>query len=189
MTTNEMTNEKAALLRKEFPKEVIGKLPKGGTMLDFVGHAAVTDRLLQVDPQWSWEPLALDDHGLPATDDKGNFWIKLTICGVTRLGVGDGPTPKERIGDAIRNAAMRFGVALDLWAREDLSAMHREPLVTKDPAWVKETLKLVSTCTADELDEIGADVKREVSNGNVSDADREALGKAFIAAKKRTAEA
>lgn len=111
---------KATELRKPFPKESIGKLPKGGTMLDYVGHAAVTDRLLTVDPEWSWEPLALGPDGLPALDRSGNLWIKLTICGVTRLGVGDGKSSKECIGDAIRNAAMRFGVALDLWAKENL---------------------------------------------------------------------
>ena len=83
--------------------------------LDFVGHAAVTARLLDVDPEWTWEPLALDDQGLPAIDRYGNLWIRLTVCGVTRIGVGDGFSMKVLIGDAIRNAAMRFGVALDLW--------------------------------------------------------------------------
>ncbi len=89
-------------------------------MLDYVGHAAVTNRLLMVDPEWTWEPLALDADGLPAQDKAGNLWIRLTILGVTRIGVGDGKNQKERIGDAIRNAAMRFGVALDLWAKEEL---------------------------------------------------------------------
>ena len=115
-----MTPEQATALRKPFPKESIGKLPKGGVMLDYVGHAAVTDRLLTVDPEWSWEPFALDEHGLPALDRAGNLWIRLTICGVTRIGVGDGKSAKEVVGDAIRNAAMRFGVALDLWAKENL---------------------------------------------------------------------
>ena len=90
--------------------------------LDYVGHAAVTDRLLTVDPEWSWEPLALDANGLPLLDSARNLWIKLTVAGVTRLGVGDGKNAKECIGDAIRNAAMRFGVALDLWAKDDLEA-------------------------------------------------------------------
>lgn len=117
---SEMTNEKATALRKPFPPESVGKLPKGGAMLDYVGHAAVTDRLLTVDPEWSWEPLAIGTDGLPALDRSGNLWIRLTICGVTRLGVGDGKNAKEVVGDAIRNAAMRFGVALDLWAKENL---------------------------------------------------------------------
>ena len=126
-----MDAKQAQALRAPFPAGVIGKLPKpykadsakgtcrecGGyhglpaVHLDFVGHAAVTDRLLSVDPAWTWEPLALDATGLPALDRAGNLWIRLTVCGVTRLGVGDGKSMKEVIGDAIRNAAMRFGVA------------------------------------------------------------------------------
>jgi hypothetical protein len=116
-------------LRAPFPKDTVGKLPKGGVMLDFVGHAAVTDRLLTVDPAWTWEPLAIDERGLPALDKEGNLWIRLTIDGVTRLGVGDGRTAKERIGDALRNAAMRFGVALSLWTKDELESgvvEHRE---------------------------------------------------------------
>jgi hypothetical protein len=89
--------------------------------LDFVGHANTTDRLLEVDPLWSWEPLALTEAGTPLFSD-GGLWIKLTICGVTRIGFGDGSSVKEVIGDAIRNAAMRFGVALDLWSKVDLHA-------------------------------------------------------------------
>jgi hypothetical protein len=89
--------------------------------LDYVGHAAITHRLLDVDPTWSWEPVAFDGNGLPLVDKDGGMWIKLTICGMTRLGYGDaegktGPSAtKERIGDALRNAGMRFGMALDLW--------------------------------------------------------------------------
>ena len=114
-------------LREPFPPEHVGKLPKSGTMLDYVGHGAVTDRLLEVDPEWNWEPVATDDQGLPVfVYDEGlhpvALWIRLTIGGVTRLGVGTcGPkqfdAEKVLIGDAIRNAAMRFGVALDLWIR------------------------------------------------------------------------
>lgn len=117
---SDMTPESATALRRPFPAESVGKLPKGGVMLDYVGHAAVTDRLLTIDPHWSWEPFAIGADGLPALDRGNNLWIRLTICGVTRIGVGDGKSAKECIGDAIRNAAMRFGVALDLWAKEDL---------------------------------------------------------------------
>lgn len=149
--SEKMTAEAATALRKPFPPESVGKLPKplraqdndkgkcevgskysadghacGGwharsLHLDFVGHAATTDRLLTVDPLWTWEPVGVDPAtGLPMLDRDGNLWIRLTVLGVTRYGVGDGKSMKERIGDAIRNAAMRFGVALDLWAKEDL---------------------------------------------------------------------
>lgn len=95
--------------------------------LDFVGHADTTDRLLSVDPEWSWEPFATDADGLPAIVNS-RLWIRLTILGVTRIGVGSVEpgaldAEKQLIGDAIRNAAMRFGVALDLWAKGDLESM------------------------------------------------------------------
>jgi hypothetical protein len=127
-----MTPEQAAELRKPFPPSAIGKLPKGGTQLDYVGHAATTDRLLSVDPEWSWEPVAFDEQGLPAFQGK-NLWIRLTICGVTRYGIGDGNSVKECIGDAIRNAAMRFGVALDLWSKEELEQSHGPAAVPTAP--------------------------------------------------------
>jgi hypothetical protein len=101
--------------------------------VDFVGHAHVTERLLEVDPQWYWEPVALNANGIPATDDNGGMWIRLTVAGMTRLGYGHangkrgGDAVKETIGDAIRNAAMRFGVALDLWKKEPAAPVDDVP--------------------------------------------------------------
>lgn len=99
--------------------------------LDYVGHAEVTRRFLEVDPTWQWEPVATDDNGLPMLDhdDRGNpvgLWIRLTVLGVTRLGYGSVPpgqadAVKVLIGDALRNAALRFGVALDMWVKNDRS--------------------------------------------------------------------
>ena len=94
--------------------------------LDYVGHAALTKRLLQVDLHWSWEPMALTPEGAPLIDQHGGMWIRLTICGMTRIGYGhaDGKTGgdaiKEAVGDALRNAALRFGAALELWHKGDL---------------------------------------------------------------------
>lgn len=113
-------------LRVPFEPHQISHLPKGGVKLAYVGHAALTDRLLSVDPLWTWEPVAHDERGLPLLDETGGLWIKLTVCGVTRWGYGDagtkkgGDAMKERIGDALRNAGMRFGAALDLWHKGDL---------------------------------------------------------------------
>ena len=101
--------------------------------LDYFGHAALTSMLLDVDPNWTWEPLALGQDGLPVIDKDGGMWIKLTVLGITRLGYGDaqgktgGDAMKERIGDALRNAAMRFGAALELWHKGDLHG--EEPVV------------------------------------------------------------
>jgi hypothetical protein len=121
-------SDKLALLRQPFPPNQISYLPKGGVKLAYVGHAALTDRLLDTDPMWTWEPVAMDERGLPALDGFGGMWIRLTICGVTRLGYGHagnkegGDAIKEIIGDALRNAAMRFGAALDLWHKGELHA-------------------------------------------------------------------
>lgn len=156
MTTNDKPKTGLDLLREPFAPNQINKLPKplksrdddrgkcepgsrysadgnycGGyharsIHLDYVGHAALTARLLDADPNWTWEPLAVDEQGLPAFDQSGGLWIRLTICGITRLGYGDaggksgGNAIKEAIGDALRNAGMRFGAALDLWHKGDL---------------------------------------------------------------------
>ncbi|MDE1907620.1 MAG: hypothetical protein KGH75_14335 [Rhodospirillales bacterium] len=135
-----------ALLRAPFPDNQVGVLPKPyskdapkewcnvcrtkhgmpAAHLNYVGHAALTHRLLDADPSWTWEPLAHDERGLPLMDAAGGMWIRLTVCGVTRLGYGDadgkkGPSAvKEIIGDALRNAGMRFGMALEFWHKGDL---------------------------------------------------------------------
>ena len=164
--------EKLAKLRAPFPPEVIGKLPRvtcadcrdrkvtcqkhskkschvcgnyiseAHIHLDYIGHAEATDRLLSVDPEWSWEPFSLD--GGPALRQslngrEMNLWIALTVCGITRYGVGSVENTektfdaeKQLIGDAIRNAAMRFGMALELWAKTDLESTLDDP--AEEPA-------------------------------------------------------
>ncbi len=177
-----------ALLRAPFPPHQISKLPKPTKAqteavkadfkkgirckicgswhhpevihLDYVGHAALTDRLLDTDAAWSWEPLAFRD-GLPAFDQTGGLWIKLTVCGVSRLGYGHaaakpgvdpGAREKEVIGDALRNAAMRFGAALDLWHKGDLHVEDENATETAsspqgmpDTEWAKLTALIKAT--------------------------------------------
>lgn len=138
------------LLRKPFEAHQISKLPKQAKWmtdnkdeyrncdicngyhhpkavhLDYVGHAALTDRLLDCDLEWNWQPMTLGEFGQPILDKNGGLWIKLKVCGITRIGYGHadgksgGDANKEVIGDALRNAAMRFGAALDLWHKGDL---------------------------------------------------------------------
>lgn len=152
-----MTDKKTGLdlLRVPFEKNLISKLPKptkaqtdevkadykkgirckecGGwhhpqvVHLDYVGHAALTDRLLSCDINWNWEPISVNEDGTPKFDENGGMWIKLTVCGISRIGYGHpdgkkgGDALKETIGDALRNAAMRFGAALELWHKGDLT--------------------------------------------------------------------
>ena len=115
-----------AKMLEPFAPNEINQIPKGGLKLDYVGHAALTKRLLETDLNWSWEPFAVGEDGLPKLDERGGLWIRLTVCGITRIGYGDSGNSrgtqaiKEAIGDALRNAGMRFGAALDLWHKGDL---------------------------------------------------------------------
>src|SRR5512139_614983 len=87
--TDEITKPKLtglSLMREPFPANQIGQLPKPTAAqtkcrpeekincpicgswhhpkvqhLDYVGHAALTDRLLDADPLWFWEPLTFDE--------------------------------------------------------------------------------------------------------------------------------
>lgn len=105
--------------------------------LSYVGHAQVTNRLLDADPAWTWRPMATEENGNPVfvRADNGfpiGLWILLTVCGITRPGYGSVEAgafdpEKQLIGDAIRNAAMRFGVALELWSKAELETEDEEP--------------------------------------------------------------
>lgn len=174
-----MSDADLTMLRKQFPADVIGKLPKitcrecskgscgehrrakcqecgnyistAHIHIDYVGHADVTDRLLEVDPEWDWQPMATDPDPdiLKAAIASGNpdivrlvienappklernssgypvgLWMRLKVGDTNRIGYGSVPATqmdaeKVLIGDALRNAAMRGGVALDLWAKGD----------------------------------------------------------------------
>jgi hypothetical protein len=70
---------------------------KDALHVPYVGHAAVTDKLLEVDPFWSWEPVAFTPEGLPRFDATGGMWIRLTVAGMTRLGYGHGAQKATRI--------------------------------------------------------------------------------------------
>lgn len=163
-----------ALLSKAFEQDEIEKLPKQlkrnddakygckqGTQasadgyfcggyharsmhLDYIGHAGITERLNQVDPWWTWEPMGLTEAGTPLLSD-GGMWGRMTVLGVTRIGYGDpgrnsGPNAiKETIGDFIRNAAMRFGVGTYLWSKsESALAKKRGEEANDDPPLRRE---------------------------------------------------
>ena len=72
--------------------------------------------------------MTIGDDGVPVinvANGEATMWIRMTVNGVTRIGVGSAPAQsfelhKQLISDAIRNVAMRFGVALDLWSKEPL---------------------------------------------------------------------
>lgn len=115
--------------------KLVGKLPRGGSSLDFVGHADVTKMLIEVDPEWTWEPVAFDADGLPAYRVENGMahmagW--LTIHGVRRLGIGSvmhnkPDLLKELVSDYLRNASMRFGICLSLWTKQEWDDVAHTP--------------------------------------------------------------
>lgn len=113
---------------------IVGKLPRGGINLDFVGHADITKILIEVDPLWRWVPIAWNE-GRPAIhieNGMATMWAELTVLGHSRLGVGsvraDKPDlDKELVSDFLRNAAMRFGICLSLWTKQEWDDLSNKP--------------------------------------------------------------
>ena len=109
--------------------------------LSYLGHADTTRALIEADPCWTWIPMATDERGLPVLDcdEQGRpvgMWIWITVCGVERPAYGScepgkRDAVKELIGDALRNGAMRFGVAGGLWSKAD---RHAPPKATRRKA-------------------------------------------------------
>jgi hypothetical protein len=115
----------------------VSTISRNGSELAYVGHAEITKALIEIDPNFTWEPVVGPDglpliriqHGLiprrdrePLPQDMATMWGRLTLNGVTRWAVGsvEAHKPdldKELVSDFLRNAAMRFGVALGLWMK------------------------------------------------------------------------
>lgn len=130
-------------LSRPFDPEQIGKLPATAKRpaLDYVGHAVVTARLNRHSPDWTYHIEPVEVRGRMVVDGKERRFVPdekglphvvavfgtMTVGGVTRQEVGEvdsfttyGDEMKKAISDFIRRGAMRFGVALDLWSKEDL---------------------------------------------------------------------
>lgn len=169
--------------------KIVGKLPKGGTQLDFVGHADVTKMLIEIDPMWTWEPVAFDADGLPAYRVENGFahmagW--LTVNGVRRLGIGSvmhnkQDLLKELASDFLRNAAMRFGVCLSLWTKqewEDIPAKVLTPKVEAPapdaPLKKAQITQFVTACAKAniEAEDVAEHAGVELMKATVSDLDK-----------------
>ena len=132
----ENTNELLKVLNKYAvpdPK-IVGKLPKGGSSLSYVGHADITRILIEIDPHWRLGPIAWD-NGRPAmnvVNDMATMWFELTLLGTARLAIGSAKSnapdlDKVLYGDALRNGAMRFGISLNLWTKQEWEDLDHNP--------------------------------------------------------------
>ena len=215
-STNKPTNKLLDVLNKYAvpdPK-IVGKLPKGGQQLSFVGHADITKMLIEVDSSWTWEPVAFDTDGLPAYRVENGMahmagW--LTIHGVRRLGIGSvthnkPDLLKELASDFLRNAAMRFGICLALWTKqewEDLGGTPSsvtttrvttpkptaEPVDADAPLTQEQIEAFNAACGKAELSPIGIYKTAKVKFGSAKQSDLAALRTAFKEATAKPAPA
>jgi hypothetical protein len=191
--------------------KIVGKLPKGGMQLDFVGHADVTKMLIEIDPEWTWEPTAFDANGLPAYRVENGMahmagW--LTILGVRRLGIGSvmhnkPDLLKELISDFIRNASMRFGVCLSLWTKQEWDDVSYtsstpapkpapvakvEPAKPADPLVSMDNIKrFVDACKGVGLDHEQIAKSAKIDLADLKESQMPALREAFAKAKELAA--
>jgi hypothetical protein len=155
--------------------KIVSKLPKGGVSLDFIGHADVTRILISVDPLWNIEPVAVDEAGLPARVKIGNMiqaGFRMTLLGHTRYCVGSvedrkSDVGKELISDAIRNGAMRFGIALSLWTKAEWNDLDNNPKPAIKAVTETKVVKPVSSDTI--LNFIAACDKEGIDHDQVAD--------------------
>jgi hypothetical protein len=176
---------------------IVGKLPRGGITLDFVGHAEITKILIEVDPNWSWEPVAWTTDGRPAiatVNGMAVMWGKLTVLGQTRLGVGsarhDKPDlDKELIGDFLRNAAMRFGISLSLWSKSEWEEQQAAPRKPAEPKPVSQDFvtKFRDACEKKGINPDDVAKAAGVDLATVTDADAPKLRDAFKQAETKPA--
>lgn len=87
----------------------------------YVQHTDVYARLESVDPAWSMEVTSSQRIG-----DSYFVRVKLTVKGVARENSGDGEDEKSATSDAIKRAAMLFGVGRYLYDSETVWVPYNE---------------------------------------------------------------
>lgn len=120
-------NEKKDILRlaRKFPSQLIRTIKKGSHNEDYINHAVIAQRLLQVVGAygWDWEVVYEEGkvvcvHGRLTADVDGK---SVTVSGAgteTYQGDTTGEKIKKMESDAFKRAAAKLGVGLHLWAQD-----------------------------------------------------------------------
>lgn len=140
-----LTKEDIATLSKEFPDDTIGikvnsfnKDRTKALLIQYLQHTDVYNRLEEVDPAWSCET------GQPQFVDKTiAIPMKMTVKGVTRENVGEGSDYKSAYSDAIKRAAMLFGVGRYLYDAQQVWVPYNEQ-TDKYKKWTIQEFKKIS---------------------------------------------
>lgn len=120
-------SEKKDILRlaRKFPAQLIRTIKKGSHNEDYINHAVIAQRLLQVVGAygWDWEVVYEEGkvvcvHGRLTADVDGK---QVTVSGAgteTFQGDSTGEKIKKMESDAFKRAAAKLGVGLHLWAQD-----------------------------------------------------------------------
>jgi hypothetical protein len=192
--------------------KIVGKLPKGGMQLDFVGHADTQKALSEIDPTWTMEPVAFDEFGLPAfrvENGMAHMAAWMTLLGVRRLGVGSVQASKpdlykELLSDSLRNCAMRHNVYLSLWTKSEWDDVQYtsstpiakpapvakvEPAKPSDPLVSMDNIKrFVDACKTAGLNHEQIAKSAKLDLADLKESQMPALREAFAKAKELAAQ-
>ncbi|HJQ71592.1 MAG TPA: Rad52/Rad22 family DNA repair protein [Blastocatellia bacterium] len=123
----ETLKELSQAVSPELVKQRIGWRDRAGREheVDYVEWHAVADLLDRICPDWAHEVIGIKQIG-----DFVAVTASITIKGVTRQGVGTGSAYDEKgikkaEHDALKRAAVKFGVARELYRKEEEAAPQR----------------------------------------------------------------
>lgn len=109
-------------------------------MVEYVEWHTVADILDENAPNWQHTV-----KDIRAIGDVMTVTVAITIDGVTREGIGTGRAAsetgiKKAEHDALKRAAVKFGIARELYRREFDSSEQDEPTAPKTPARIEDTI-------------------------------------------------
>jgi hypothetical protein len=123
-----LTQADLKILKAPFPKESLGvkvqstsKDRTRALLVLYLQHTDVQDRLEMVDPAWTTEVINEERVG-----DTVYVRIRMTVKGVSRENVGEGNDPKAAYSDALKRAAMLFGIGRYLYDSPTVWAEYNE---------------------------------------------------------------
>ncbi|MFL5812556.1 MAG: Rad52/Rad22 family DNA repair protein [Bdellovibrionia bacterium] len=123
-----LNQEDLKILKAPFPKESLGvkvqstsKDRTRALLVLYLQHTDVQDRLEMVDPAWTTEVINEERVG-----DTVYVRIRMTVKGVSRENVGEGNDPKAAYSDALKRAAMLFGIGRYLYDSPTVWADYNE---------------------------------------------------------------
>jgi Rad52/22 family double-strand break repair protein len=125
----ETLKELSHALSPELIRQRVGWTDRAGREheVDYVEWHVVADLLDRVCPDWSHEVISIKQIG-----DFVAVTASITIQGVTRQGVGTGSAYDEKgikkaEHDALKRAAVKFGIARELYRKEEEAASQKKP--------------------------------------------------------------